>query len=99
MVYYMATDEQNENIKTIYNWLFLAGGLFILIGVLDLIVILSYEVEFNFFLISNIWCLGFILLGLISITGGAIAYAINLLFYKIDKIDKDLRQMNNGISK
>ncbi|MCJ7647330.1 MAG: hypothetical protein MUP85_01830 [Candidatus Lokiarchaeota archaeon] len=81
----MVTDEKNEDIKTIYEWLFLLGGVFILIGILDLIVLLSSEVEFNVFLISNIWCLGFLLLGLISITGGAIVYTINLLFYKIDK--------------
>ena len=83
----MVNDEQKEDIKTIFDWLSILGIVFTFIGILSLIVsnLISSEVEFNVFLISNIWCLGLILLGFISITGGAIVYTINLLFYKIDK--------------
>ena len=69
--------KQNEYIKHISDWLFFPGIIFILIGILILIVLLPLNyVEFNLFLISNMWSLGFLIMGLISIIGGAIIYTI-----------------------
>ena len=83
---FLTVNKRSEDIKNISDWLFLLGGIFILIGILDLIILLvSGVVENNVFLLSTIWCIGFLLLGLISLTGGAIIYTINTLFREIDK--------------
>jgi len=71
-----AANKHEEDIKIISDWLFLLGIIFISIGIIILIVLYFIVVDFNTFLISNIWSLGFLILGLISITGGAIIYTI-----------------------
>ncbi len=81
MVNYPAkkNNEEMEDIKSISEWFFLLGLVFITIGIIILIVISVEELEFNDFLISNIWSLGLLIIGSISITGGAIVYALRSL--------------------
>jgi len=84
MVNYPAkkNNEDMEDIKSISEWFFLLGLVFIIIGITILIVVSVEELEFNDFLISNIWSLGLLIMGSISITGGAIVYALRLFKQK-----------------